>query len=92
MSRQAAEKAERFNIRIPAAQKAMIARAAALSNKDMTDFILERIVPEAEAVIGAAEETKASQRDFLRILELLDNPPKPNDRLKAAIKALPSRL
>jgi len=92
MARPASEKTERFNIRIPPAQKAVIARAAALSNKDMTDFILEKMVPEAEAVIEAAEAMKVSDRDFLRILHLLENPPKPNPKLRAAIAALPGNL
>lgn len=92
MSRPAGNKTDRFNIRIPAAQKAMIARAAALANKDMTEFILDKIVPEAAAVIEAAETVKVSDRDFLRILELLEHPPKPNAKLRAAIAALPDTL
>ena len=92
MPRSASEKTDRFNIRIPPAQKAMIARAAALSNKDMTDFILEKIVPEAEAVIEAAEAVKVQDRDFLRVLDLLASPPKPNAKLRAAIATLPRTL
>ena len=83
------EKTERFNIRIPPAQKALIARAAALSDKDMTEFILDKVVPEATAIIEASETWPASKRDFTRILELLENPPKPNARLRAAIQSLP---
>ena len=86
------EKSERFNIRILPEQKAMIARAAALSNKDMTDFILEKVMPEAQAVIEAAEVVGVPKRDFARILDLLENPPKPNARLKAAIAGLPDTL
>jgi uncharacterized protein (DUF1778 family) len=92
MPRPATEKTDRFNIRIPPAQKAMIARAAALSNKDMTDFILDKVVAEAAAVIEAAEVLKVSKRDFERILELLEHPPKPNARLRAAIAALPKTI
>jgi uncharacterized protein (DUF1778 family) len=92
MPRQATEKTDRFNIRIPPAQKAMIARAAALSNKGMTDFIVEKVVAEAAAVIEAAEVLKVSKRDFERILELLENPPKPNAKLRAAIAALPRTI
>jgi uncharacterized protein (DUF1778 family) len=92
MPRPASEKSDRFNIRIPAAQKAMIARAAALSNKDMTEFILEKVVPEARAIIDEAEVTQVSRRDFTRILDLLENPPKPNKRLRAAIASLPRSL
>ncbi|TPL49538.1 DUF1778 domain-containing protein [Mesorhizobium sp. B2-4-6] len=92
MPKPATEKSERFNIRIRPAQKAMIARAAALSNKDMTDFILDKVLPEAEAVIKAVEKIEVSERDFRRILDLLEHPPKPNAKLRAAIAALPDTI
>ncbi|NNH55564.1 MULTISPECIES: DUF1778 domain-containing protein [Rhizobium] len=92
MPRTADSKTERYQLRIPPKQKAMIARAAALSNKDMADFILDKIVPEAEAVIRAAEVETVSSRDFIRILDLLEHPPKPNAKLRAAISALPETL
>lgn len=92
MPRPASDKTERFNIRIAASQKAMIARAAALSDMDMTDFILDKVVPEAKAVIEAAESVQVSKRDFVRLLDLLENPPRPNDKLRAAIAALPSEI
>jgi uncharacterized protein (DUF1778 family) len=92
MPRAADNKTDRYQLRIPPAQKAMIARAAALSHKDMADFILEKIVPEAEAVIHAAEVEKVSRRDFLRILDLLEHPPRPNAKLRAAIASLPDTL
>ncbi|HMQ58104.1 MAG TPA: DUF1778 domain-containing protein [Rhizobiaceae bacterium] len=92
MSDLADNKTDRFQLRIPSTHKALIARAAALSNQDMTAFILDRVVPQAQAVVDAAEVTVVSVRDFERILELLDNPPKPNARLKAAIASLPGDL
>jgi uncharacterized protein (DUF1778 family) len=92
MPRTADNKTERFQLRMPPTQKAMIARAAALSNMDMADFILNKIVPEAEAVIQAAEVETVSSRDFIRILDLLEHPPKPNAKLRGAISALPDTL
>ncbi len=92
MSRPSDQKTERYQIRIAPSQKAMIARAAALSHQDVADFILNKVVPEAQAVIEAAEVTKVSDRNFTRILDLLENPPKPNAKLRAAIAALPETL
>jgi len=89
MPRSADNKTDRYQIRIPPAQKAMIARAAALSHKDMADFILDKIVPEAQAVIEAAEVTKVSGRDFTRIPDLPEHPPKPNARPRPAIAPPP---
>ena len=43
-------------------------------------------------MIQEAEVIKVSERDYRRILELLENPPKPNAKLKAAIAALPTTL
>lgn len=46
----------------------------------------------AEAEIEEMDAVKVSERDFTRILELLENPPKPNAKLEAAIAALPNTL
>ena len=54
------QKTDRYQIRIPPAQKAQ-----------------------------AAEVDKVSKRDFVRILDLLEHPPGPNPKLRAAISALP---
>ncbi|MCV3206196.1 DUF1778 domain-containing protein [Mesorhizobium sp. YC-39] len=48
--------------------------------------------PDAEIAIDAVELVKASAPDFARILDLLDHPPNPNARLRAAIAALPDIL
>jgi uncharacterized protein (DUF1778 family) len=36
----------------------------------------------------AAERIKLSERDSLRVLELLENPPEPNERLRRAAESL----
>jgi uncharacterized protein (DUF1778 family) len=43
-------------------------------------------------VIAEAEAIKVSERDYLKILDLLENPPKPNAKLRAAIDGLPNDL
>ncbi|MDC7684481.1 DUF1778 domain-containing protein [Asticcacaulis sp. BYS171W] len=57
-----------------------------------TNFIVQTALKEADSVIAAAEAVILSQRDFARVLELLENPPVPNAKLRAAIAALPSTL
>jgi uncharacterized protein (DUF1778 family) len=69
------ENSERMSLRVPAAAKAKLVRAAALRNTDLTDFVTQSALREAEAVIEEAETIKVSKRDHLRILELLENPP-----------------
>ena len=68
---------------------ARIARAATLQRMDVAQFVVEASLREANSVIEQAEITRMSARDFARILELLENPPVPNARLKAVIVALP---
>ncbi|HJQ16189.1 MAG TPA: DUF1778 domain-containing protein [Allosphingosinicella sp.] len=72
--------------------QAKLVRAAALRNTDLTNFVTQTALREAEAVIEAAEVIRLSARDHARILELLENPPKPNAKLRAAIAALPATL
>ena len=45
----------------------------------------------AKAVIGEAEHVQLSERDSFRVLDLLEHPPKPNLKLRAAARALPRR-
>jgi len=53
MPRSATE-GNRIELRIKSEEKAILARAAALENMDLTGFILQRILPEARAVIHRA--------------------------------------
>lgn len=90
MPRVAIDDNQRMNLRIQPAQKAMLLRAAALTNTDLTDFVVQHAVREAAVVIEHAEHLKLSERDSLRVLDMLEHPPVPNARLLAAAKALPA--
>lgn len=78
-------------MRVRAEEKAMLLRAAALEHTDLTDFVLQHALRSAKAIIEEAEHVRLSARDSLRVLDLLENPPKPNARLLAAARALPKR-
>lgn len=91
MPRMALENNSRMSLRIPAADKALLMRAAALQNTGLTDFVIRTGVRAARAVIEQAERVQLSERDSLRVLELLENPPAPNESLLAAARALPGR-
>ena len=77
----------RIELRIPSDQKAILARAAALENLDLTGFIMRTVLPEAQAVVERSERIKLSERDTLFLLDLLENPPAPTERLVRAVKA-----
>ncbi len=90
MPRIAVDDNKRMNLRVRPDQKATLVRAAALKNTDLTDFVLQPALREAEAIIEAADHLKLSERDSLRVLEVLENPPPANARLRAAAMAMPS--
>jgi uncharacterized protein (DUF1778 family) len=92
MPRAAIDDNKRMNLRISPEVKAKLVRAAALRNTDLTNFVTQTALREAEAVIEAAEVVRLSERDFTRVLALLENPPKPNAKLRAAIAALPDTI
>jgi len=89
MTRVAIDDTNRMNLRIKPDAKARLMRAAALRHTDLTSFVTQSALREADAVILEAERIELTERDSLLVLDLLDNPPAPNDRLVAAIKALP---
>ncbi len=91
MPRVAVKDNNRMSLRIPAEEKAVLLRAAALKHTDLTGFVRQHSLEAARAVIQAEEHVKLSARDSLRALELLEHPPEPNAKLLAAAKALPKR-
>ena len=91
MPRIAVQDNSRMSLRIRAEEKALILRAVALNHTDLTDFVVRHAVSAAKAVIEQADLVHLSERDSLRVLDLLENPPAPNAKLQAAARALPTR-
>ena len=89
MPRVAVHDNERVQLRIQPEQKATLMRAAALRNTTLTDFIFQIAMREAKEVIEEAERIRLSERDSLLVLDILENPPAPNAKLREAIAALP---
>jgi uncharacterized protein (DUF1778 family) len=91
MPRIAVEDNSRMSLRIRATEKALLLRAVALDHTDLTDFVLRHALSAAKAVIQEADHVQLSERDSLRVLDLLENPPAPTASLLAATQALPQR-
>jgi uncharacterized protein (DUF1778 family) len=89
MPRTAVEQNSRIALRLRPDEKATIMQAAALAHTDLTTFVLQNILIVAKEAIADAERVALSERDSLRVLELLENPPRPNARLLAAAHELP---
>ena len=89
MPRVAVDDNQRMNLRLRPEQKATLLRAARLRGTDLTDFVLQPALREAKAVIEESERIVLSERDSFAVLNLLEHPPAPNAKLRAAIAALP---
>ncbi len=81
-----------MSLRIRPQEKAVLMRAVSLEHTDLTGFVIRHALRAAQEVIEEADRVKLSTRDSLRVLDLLENPPKPNAKLIAAAKALPNRV
>ena len=88
MPRVAVDDNKRIRLRVRPEQKATLLRAAALRNTDPTDFIVQLAMREDKTLIEEAERVRLSERDSLLVLDLLENPPAPNAKLRAAIAAM----
>ena len=75
----------RIELRLRPEDKAMLTRAS-LKRLDLTGYILRSVLPQAQADISEAERLTLSERDSLRVLALLENPPPAPDRLVRAAK------
>jgi uncharacterized protein (DUF1778 family) len=91
MPRAAAENTNRFPMQIPPAEKARLMRAAAIERTSLKDFVLRNALVAAEAVIEKAERVRMDEEQTRFLLDLLDNPPKPNRKLRSAARALAAR-
>lgn len=89
MPRAIVEDNSRLALRVRSDDKATLMRAVAIEHTDMTDFILRHALDAARKVIDQAEHLRLSERDSLRVLDALENPPVPNTRLLAAAQHLP---
>ncbi len=89
MPRAAVEDSNRLSLRVRADEKSLLMRAVALKRTDLTDFVLSHALRAAKDVIEQAEQMKISERDSLRLLDLLENPPAPNRKLAAAARLMP---
>lgn len=88
MPRIAVEDNSRMSLRIRPDDKALLMRAVAYAHTDLTDFVVRNALQAAKTVIAQAEQVLLSERDSLRVLDALENPPAPNAKLLAAAHAL----
>ena len=79
-------KQDRIGARVPRDVYETLCRAAELTGATVNQFLVQSALKEAQAVIERQEVIRLSPRDWNWLLDLVENPPKPNARLKAAMK------
>lgn len=89
MPRVPVEDYDRMSLRIAAEEKSLLMRAAALEHTNLTEFVIRTAVANAKEVIQLSERQELSERDSLQVMDLLENPPEPNEKLMAAAFAMP---
>jgi uncharacterized protein (DUF1778 family) len=87
MPRSAPTRDGRLELRATKEEKRLLAAAAAYERLDVTTFIMRQVLPAAQEVIERNERIVLSGRDTARVLELLENPPKPTVDLLAAARS-----
>lgn len=86
MAASAAAREDRIELRATKEEKRLLAMAAAYERLDVTSFIMRAALPAARDVVDRAERIVLTERDSVRVLELLENPPKPTPALMAAAR------
>lgn len=86
MASRSATREERIELRATREEKRILATAAAYERLDLTSFVMRNVLPAAKDVVDRAERIVLSERDTMRVLELLENPPKPTPALLAAAR------
>lgn len=81
-----ATREDRIELRATKEEKRLLATAASYERLDVTSFIMRNVLPSARKVVDRAERIVLSERDTERILQLLENPPKPSPALLAAAR------
>ncbi len=91
MSTTGAARADRIELRATKEEKRLLTTAAAYERLDVTSFIMRNVLPTAREVVDRAERIVLSERDTVRLLELLEHPPKPTPGLMAAARRRTAR-
>jgi len=81
------EPRKRITARVSESVRTTLEQAAELSRATVNQFVVQTAYQEAQRLIERETVIRLSQEDARLVLALMDNPPKPNKRLKDAVKA-----
>ncbi len=77
---------DRLEVRLPPAEKRLLARAAQLQGVKLSQFVLAPALKQARKVIAEAEQIATSAQGYKDVLDALADPPKPNRALREAME------
>jgi uncharacterized protein (DUF1778 family) len=83
-TRENAHKSERIAVRLTPTAKQALERAAEVSGRSLSDFVVDSAFRAARQTIEEHERLRLTREDRKVFLAALDNPPKPNRALRAA--------
>ena len=89
MPRAQTTKRHTLNLRIKPEERGLIDRAATVTGKTRTDFVLEAARHAAEEALLDRSIFTVSPEAYASFLARLDEPPKPNERLRHTMHTLP---
>ena len=78
-----------LNFRIKPEDRGLIERAATITGKTRTDFVLEAARHAAEEALLDRTVLAVSAEAYAIFLARLDEPPKPNERLRRTMQTVP---
>jgi uncharacterized protein (DUF1778 family) len=81
------EPRKRITARVSDSVRETLEQAAELLGATVNQFVVQTAYVEAQRVLERESVIRLSQKDAQKVLALLDHPPKPNQRLKNAVKA-----
>lgn len=83
--RQAPAQRETLNLRIKPEERSLIDRAAKVRGKNRTDFVLDAARAAAEEALLDQAVVGTSPQAYAAFLDRLDQPPRPNERLRQTL-------
>lgn len=81
-------KKERIDIRLTDEAKSVIEEAALLSNLSVSQFVISSASEKATAVIEQHRRIVLCEDSWKRVMDAINNPGQPNDRMKRAAERL----
>jgi uncharacterized protein (DUF1778 family) len=81
------EPRKRITARVSDSVRMTLEQAAELLGSTVNQFVVQTAYQEAQRMLEKESVMRLSQKDARKVLSLLDSPPKPNKRLKDAVKA-----